>query len=76
MLPAFPALTAGPAAFSVLKKSPLEVWGSQQIAVMQKKLFRTNPGVINLKICSKQMIKVTKASYLGLKKSVSVAFKA
>lgn len=75
MLPAFPALTTGPAAFGV-KKLPLEAWGWQQIKVMQNKLFKTKLGAINLQVYSKQMIKVTKASYLGLKKSISVAFKA
>lgn len=69
MLPAFPALATGPAEFSVLKKLPLEAWGLQHIKVMQKKLFKTKPGVINLKVYSKQMIKVTKSSYLGLKKT-------
>lgn len=70
-LPAFPVRTAGPAAFSVLKKLPLEAWGLQQIKVMQKKLFKTKPGVINLKVCSKQMIEVTKASHGSEEKPTS-----
>lgn len=76
VLPAFPALPAGPAAFSDLRKLPLEAWGSQQIKLMGKKFVKTKPCVINLKVCSKQMIKVAEVSYLGLKRSTLAAFKA
>lgn len=71
-----PALPAGPAAFSDLRKLPLEAWGSQQIKVMGKKSFKTKPCVTNIMVCSKQTVKGTEVSYLGLKRSTLVAFKA
>lgn len=72
-LSAFPA---GPAVFSDFRKPPLEAWGSQQIKVMGKKFFKTKPCIISIMVCSKQMIKVTEVSYLGLKRSTLAAFKA
>lgn len=71
-----PPFLAGLAAFRDLRKRSLEAWGSQQTKLMGKEFLKTKPWVINLKVCSKQTNKVTEVSYLDLKRSTLVAFKA